>query len=119
MTIGRGPGGKRHVPEHRSGCYYGRMESCCVLCTLRIVIGVLLGIARLANPLRGGRDAPDHGPAGDRITVPALHRADDRDAVDRVSGEATASFDMEQEPDVVTVRLDDGTELAFTIERVD
>lgn len=89
MTIERGPGGKRHVPEHRSGCYYGRMESCCVLCALRMVVRILrIGIARFVKPLRRGRDAPGHDSVGDRITVPALHRADDRDPVDHVSEEA-------------------------------
>lgn len=113
MTVGRGPEGNRHVPEHRSGCYHGRLESCCVLCMIRILA------ARFAHLLRIGRSASGHDPAGDRVTVPALHRADGSDAVDHVSGEVTSSSMSGREPDVVTVRLDDGTELALTVERVD
>lgn len=89
MTIERGPEGKRHVPEHRSGCYYGRIESCCGLCALRMMVSTLrMGVARLAEPLRGGRDAPGHDSVGNRSTGPALDRADDRDAADHVSEEA-------------------------------
>lgn len=113
MTVERGPEGNRHVPEHRSGCYYGRMESCCVLCMVRILA------ARITQLLRVGRSASGDDPVGDRITVPALHRADDSDAVDHGSGEIGDRPETEREPDVVTVRLDDGTELALTVERVD
>ena len=113
MTFERGPEGNRHVPKHRPGCYYGRMESCCILCVVRMLF------ERFAHLLRIERSAPDRNSDGDRVTVPALHRAADSDAVDRVSGRVTGSTEMGSEPDVVTVRLDDGTELALTVERVD
>jgi hypothetical protein len=53
-----------------------------------MVVSILrIGIARFIKPLRRGRDAPGQDSVGDRITVPALNRADDRDAADHVSEE--------------------------------
>lgn len=111
----RGPEGRRHVPEHRVGCYYGRMEDCCTLCTWRLVHAGLVGLVRI------GTDRATRGrePVGSQVVVPTLRGADDPDAVDHVSGEVTEIHDGGRSRDAFAVRSDDGETFAVTIERID
>lgn len=111
----RGPNGERHVPERRPGCYYGRMEDCCTLCTWRLVL------ARLAGLVRGGSDRSTggHEPVGAQVVVPTLRGADDSATVDHVPGEVTEIHDGERSRDAFAVRSDEGETLAVTVERVD
>lgn len=111
MISQRGPDGKRHLPEHRPGCYYGRMEDCCALCAWRLVMGALPRI----GPDRSHRGEP----VGTQVVVPTLRGRADRDAVDLVSGEVTEVHEAERSRDSFAVRLDDGETLAITVERVD
>lgn len=111
----RGPNGERHVPEQRSGCYYGRMDDCCALCTWRLILAQLAVLLRIGT----SRSPRDHGPAGTEVLVPTLREADDPDVVDHVSGEVTEIYDVERSRNAFAVRLDDGETLAVTIERVD
>lgn len=107
--------GTRHVPEHRPGCYYGRMEDCCPLCACRLVLASFVSLLRPSEARAGGHD----GPVGSRVVVPTLGRADDGEAAEHVSGEVTAIHDEDGSRDEFAVRSDDGETLAVTVERVD
>lgn len=112
MTCQRGPDEKRHLPEHRPGCYYGRMEDCCTLCTWRLLLGALPRVG--TDRSRRGRE-----PVGTQVMVPTLRGREDCDGVDHVSGEVTEIHEAERSRDAFAVRLEDGETLAITVERVD
>lgn len=111
----RGPGGGRHLPEYRPGCYYRRAEDCCPACMLRMIleqVAILVGI-------EPDRNAPDRDLAGTQVVVPAFHRANGDGGVDYVHGEITDKTGAKQDSTVCSVRLDDGELLTIAVERVE
>lgn len=107
----RGPEDELHLPAYRGGCYYGRLDDCCLLCVGRIVVSHLAGVTRI-----GTRNAAvqTHELIGERVEIP-ISTGNEDGHVERVSGEIIDVFDLGDEPSVLSVELDSGERLALSV----
>lgn len=103
--IERGPLGMVHVPSHRNGCYYHRVEDCCWVCYWRIVWALS----------RSAREEAAEGLVGRTIEVPSLHAIDDVESIEHVEGEITDVFTTTDAPQIVTVELETGDEITLGV----
>lgn len=110
----RGPKGTRHLPEYCGGCYRGRIDTCCWLCVVRIIVSHLFGFLRI----RTKRAIESHRLIGERVEIPVIRRADGDERVEHLTGEITDVFDLDDEPNVFAVRLENGERLALSVEHV-
>ncbi|WP_122087911.1 hypothetical protein [Halalkalicoccus subterraneus] len=110
----RGPEDKLHLPAYRGGCYYGRVDDCCLLCVGRVVMSHSAGVFRIGTK---NAAAQTHELIGERVEIPISTGHEDG-GVERVSGEITDVFDLGDEPSVLSVELDTGERLALSIKHL-
>lgn len=111
----RGPEEKRHLPAYNGGCYRGRIDDCCWLCTGRIIVGHLRGFLRI-----GTRHAATqtHELIGKDVEIPIVHRNGEEAHVEHVTGRITEVFDLGDEPDVFAVQLENGDRFALSVKHL-
>jgi hypothetical protein len=116
MMIGeRGPEKKRHLPKYSGGCYRGRIDDCCWLCVSRVVTDHLLGFLRIGTK---HATAQTHELIGNHVELPMVQREDGTECIEHVSGEITDVFDLDDEPSVFAVQLENGERLALSVKHL-
>lgn len=111
----RGPKEKRHLPEYSGGCYRGRIDDCCWLCVSRVVADHLFGFLRIGTK---HATAQTHELIGKHVEVPMIQHHGEEECVEHVSGEITDVFDLDEEPSVFAVRLENGERLALSVKHL-
>lgn len=109
MVGERGPAGKRHVPEYRSGCYRKRIVECCWLCMGRLLATQTLGSAEYSIK----RTAEEHDLIGTEVVLPTLPVAEDEPPEHR-TGEVVEVYELTDHPTLFGIRLETGEKLVLS-----
>ena len=104
--IEKGPEDKVHFPEFKKGCYYGRAEDCCWFCFVRVCL------SPLRQPIPEEiNSTSEHPIVGMSVRIPMVDQSNE--TVIYAEGTVIKAYQTDSSPDVVTVRLDDGSTISL------
>lgn len=106
--IERGPEDKVHFPGFKKGCYYGRAEDCCCFCFIRFCL------SPLRQPIPDEVDSTgEHPIIGMNVRIPVVDQRNE--TATYAEGTVIEAYRTDSSPDVVTVRLDNGSTISLAV----
>lgn len=106
--IETGPEDKVHFPAFKKGCYYGRPEDCCWFCFIRCCV------SPLRQPIPDEVDSTaEHPIVGMSVRIPVVDQRNE--TVMHAEGTVIKAYRTDSSPDVVAVRLDDGSTISLAV----